>query len=266
MSVSSRAGEPPHERFHKKWGFPLWYGTIASLMGHAAVIVLVLSVDWTATMRAVMAGPEPLLVEWLSLLESREVSAGIPEPATPGVTEPEPDPPAQGSKMGVADLLDVLRDQMPVSYSPVVARTAERATEDETTAANGEAAAADLASILGSIPLDLDLLSTVSPELALSIGGADWPLIRNPNQVENFIKSGYDSIYGADTAKGLVTVAMWIDRDGSVEWTEVYESSGYTGLDELAVEVMSQVARFRPVRRQGVSGTLAVLVSIRFPF
>jgi TonB family protein len=268
MSASSRGDRPQarqtpsaNERLRERWRAWLRYGTAASLVGHAAILLL--SPSWQWSERAPRVVREPLRLEWLPPPETTAdpdgtAAAAAPEPA---VEDPDPEAGEEGSEMGLADLLDVLRDRVPTNFTPVIAQNEERPPE-----ADYNATAVDYSSIVGSGPLDLDRLSTVSPELALSTGTPDWPLIRNPNRVIRFIRSGYDRVHRLEPADGLVTVAMWIDGNGSVEWAEIHESSGYADLDEIALEVLSEVAEFRPVRRQGVTETLALLVSIRFPF
>ena len=274
MPVSSQAGQSvprlpatANELLRTRWQSLFWYSTIASLVGH--VLVITLTPAWEWDQRVVLLAREPLRVEWLLIVEPPEEPAGGNGEAAPVETasnepEPEPEAGAGGSgTTGLADLLDVLRDRMPGSFTPV----ATQEGDGTPTADYGSAALEAITSQLESLPLDLSRLSTVSPELALGTAVQGWPLIRNPNQVVSFIRSGYDRARRADAPEaGRVTVAMWIDRNGSVEWAEVHESSGDVGLDEIALDVFSRVAEFRPVRSQGTSGTLAMLVSIRFPF
>jgi len=252
-----------NELLRTRWQSLFWYGTIVSLVGH--VLVITLTPAWEWGQRVVHVGREPLRVVWLPIVEPPEEPAGGDGEAAPVETASnEPEAGAGGSgTTGLADLLDVLRDRMPGSFMPVAAQEGDGTP----TADYSSAALEAITSQPESLPLDLSRLSTVSPELALGTAVQGWPLIRNPNQVVSFIRSGYDRARRADAPEeGRVTVAMWIDRNGSVEWAEVHESSGDVGLDEIALDVFSRVAEFRPVRSQGTSGTLAMLISIRFPF
>ncbi len=278
MPVLSQAGQSVPRRpatandlLRTRWRPLFWYGTLASLVGH--VLVITLTPAWEWGQGVVLVAREPLRIERLPTVEPpeepAEVEAEAAAPAETASDEPEAGAGGSGTETGtgLADLLDLLRDRMPGSFTPVAAQEGDGTpTADYDSALGGITSQLDQ---LESLPLDLSRLSTVSPELALGTAVQGWPLIRNPNQVVRFIRSGqvaYDRARRADAPEGLVTVAMWIDRNGSVEWAEVHESSGDVGLDEIALDVLSRVAEFRPVRSQGASGMLALLVSIRFPF
>jgi TonB family protein len=121
------------------------------------------------------------------------------------------------------------------------------------------------AELLGTNPMDLDRLSAVRPELVLTVPSA-WVLIRNPLEVEQFIQRSYRSGVLSRGANGSVSVALWIDESGSVEWAEISESSGRPDLDRVALALFSEVAAFRPARDEGVPVPRSVIFSVRFPW
>jgi TonB family protein len=64
----------------------------------------------------------------------------------------------------------------------------------------------------------------------------------------------------------MLTVAMWIDERGSVEWAEIYRSSGHEHLDESALELFQEVVSFLPARERGVHVPMAVVFGLSYPW
>jgi TonB family protein len=123
----------------------------------------------------------------------------------------------------------------------------------------------DFSDLPGGNPMDLDRLTALRPELSLSMPSF-WVLIRNPIEVEQFIQRSYRSGDLARGADGSVSVALWIDESGSVEWAEISQSSGRPDLDRVALALFSEVAEFRPARDEGVAVPRSVIFSVRFPW
>ncbi len=122
-----------------------------------------------------------------------------------------------------------------------------------------------LALLLETSPLDLGLSRLVGlrPRIVLP-GTSAWILIRNPAEVERFMRR---MTYGEDSGvEGLVDVALWIDEWGSVEWAEISRSSGDQGIDEIALALFNEVASFRPARDRGVRVSLSAIFSVPFPW
>ena len=122
-----------------------------------------------------------------------------------------------------------------------------------------------LALLLETSPPDLGLSRLVGlrPRIVLP-GTSAWILIRNPAEVERFMRR---MTYGEDSGvEGLVDVALWIDEWGSVEWAEISRSSGDQGIDEIALALFNEVASFRPARDRGVRVSLSVIFSVPFPW
>ena len=121
----------------------------------------------------------------------------------------------------------------------------------------------DLENRLETSTLDLSRLSGVRPELVLP-GVSMWLLLRNPEEVEEFMK--VSAYRGTAAAQGLVGVTVWIDERGSVEWSEITRSSGRPELDETALALFNEVVSFRPARDQGVRVSMSVIFSVAFPW
>jgi TonB family protein len=123
----------------------------------------------------------------------------------------------------------------------------------------------DFADLPDNDPMDLDRLTALRPELSLSMPSF-WVLIRNPIEVEQFIQRSYRSGDLGRGVDGSVSVALWIDEQGSVEWAEISQSSGRPDLDRVALALFSEIAQFRPARDEGVAVPRSVIFSVRFPW
>jgi TonB family protein len=95
---------------------------------------------------------------------------------------------------------------------------------------------------------------------------ASWVLVRNPDEVDEFMSRVYSRGELEPQAKGSVDVTLWIDERGSVEWAEIAASSGRTDMDEIALALFNEVARFRPAREEGVSISRSVIFTVNFPW
>jgi TonB family protein len=113
--------------------------------------------------------------------------------------------------------------------------------------------------------LDLESLAAVLPELAL-VDLSSWVLVRNPREVDEFMRRTYD--YGELSAdqSGLVSVALWIDERGVVRWADIDRSSGRTDMDEVALELFREVALFLPARHEGVPVSRPAIFFVNFPW
>ena len=121
----------------------------------------------------------------------------------------------------------------------------------------------DLALLLETSPLDLSRLSAVRPQIVLP-GTSAWILIRNPEEVDQFMNGNF---YRLDSeVQRLVNVAVWIDEWGSVEWAEISKSSGLGEIDEIALALFNEVATFRPARDRGVRVSMSAIFSVPFPW
>jgi len=113
--------------------------------------------------------------------------------------------------------------------------------------------------------LDLDRLTEIRPELAVLIPSM-WILLRNPSAVEAFLRRSYGRWSLDRSQPASVTVTVWIDTKGSVEWAEVSRSSGRNNLDEAALALFNEVVAFRPARQDGVSVSGSATFALLFPW
>lgn len=113
--------------------------------------------------------------------------------------------------------------------------------------------------------LDLESLAAVLPELAL-VDLSSWVLVRNPREVDEFMKRTYDYGELSGDVSGLVSVALWIDERGVVQWADIDRSSGRSDMDEVALELFREVALFLPARHEGVPVSRPAIFFVNFPW
>ncbi len=123
----------------------------------------------------------------------------------------------------------------------------------------------ELADLPASDSLDLGRLSGLRPELAFMTASA-WVLIRNQEEVEAYLRRTYREGRLDPLVRGTVSITLWIDQQGAVEWAEVSQSSGRTDLDEVALALFNEVADFRAARDRGQTVSRSVTFSLNFPW
>jgi TonB family protein len=123
----------------------------------------------------------------------------------------------------------------------------------------------ELADLPATDSLVLGRLSGLRPELAFMTASA-WVLIRNQEEVEAYLRRTYSQGRLDPLVRGTVSITLWIDQQGSVEWAEVSQSSGRTDLDEVALALFNEVADFRAARDRGQTVSRSVTFSLNFPW
>ena len=147
----------------------------------------------------------------------------------------------------------------------VEAEAASTDAEEGAPSIGGDARTTELAELPEPDSLSLDRLSSLRPELAFMTASA-WVLIRNQAEIEAHLRRSYRNGRLDPQASGSVSVTLWIDRRGSVEWAEVSESSGRLDLDEFTLALFNEVATFRAAREQGVYVSRSVTFSVNYPW
>ncbi|HSR43497.1 MAG TPA: energy transducer TonB, partial [Longimicrobiales bacterium] len=113
--------------------------------------------------------------------------------------------------------------------------------------------------------LGLYRLSSLRPELAFAAPGS-WILVRNPSAVRRFLLKRFGQAGLDSTPRGWLSVAIWVDETGSVEWAEIDRSSGIPEMDATALELFREVVSFRPARERGVPVSIAAIFQLRYPW
>lgn len=110
----------------------------------------------------------------------------------------------------------------------------------------------------------LDYLSAATPQLASATPDVGWPQIRNPTVITRFLSGEFNELHQMFGVNGHVSVAMWIDERGSVEWARVSQSSGDLRLDDIALALFEDVVAFAPARSRGRGVPVQVTISVPF--
>lgn len=106
--------------------------------------------------------------------------------------------------------------------------------------------------------LSLERLSALRPELVLA-SPASWLVVRNPEEVSRFLESRLqEQVVDAGSA-GSLSVSLWVDEHGSVEWAEINRSSGSGHVDQTALTLFRDVVAFRPAREDGMRVPVAAI-------
>jgi hypothetical protein len=112
--------------------------------------------------------------------------------------------------------------------------------------------------------LNLDQLSALTPRVTDRNEALAWPLIRNPSVVDRALRAKVAAGRLLFEPRKLVSVALGINERGGVDWAEVFESSGQTQVDEVAVSLFNEVVMFAPARHRGSPVPVSIIISILF--
>lgn len=246
-----RKGIRSNRHWKERWSVWVTRSTVAAAIAHA--VLFVLWPVWDISRRTSQESPMEV-VQIQPILSSSFVGEEFDSPTTalPSPEELEMDRASGGGseveeeEMG-GDLLAGLNEPDPSLAFPVLRGTAyERPAPP-----------------LPSDDLNLDEVM-VHPRVANLPPTIAWPLIRNPAAVVRYLRTRYNPVHSAPDLTGTVSVAMWVNERGSVEWSEVRESSGNPLLDQIALVMFNEVVLFRPARSRGAP--VPVTVVIRVPF
>jgi TonB family protein len=276
-----------NERFKDLWENRVAWSTVAAVGFHAALF------GWAGfrIVRPLVIEPAPTSGQLVVLPPAFAQGAGlegIASPlAVPEEASPEADPPESGGLEGAeeggsgdADVMDLWTaaaarlGRSGLYRAEVVELDEDPSLEEEEGESDSlSVATLDSADVLADlahgdsleVELDLDRLTELRPELAVMIPSM-WILLRNPTQVESFLRRSYGRWALDRTRPGAVTVTVWIDTKGSVEWAEVSRSSGRNNLDEAALALFNEVVAFRPARQEGVAVSGSATFALLFPW
>lgn len=288
--------EPPSKKVPVRTANDRWKGrrrlrvacSIAlAVVLHAAVFVL-----WPAGEVEEPGTDSPLnALELLQVAQSSAERNGsssdvVPVPAAPVVqagdsagsegeaeNEDEGDGRSDGAEARIAgmsdSLFDRIRDRAPrptlTEPEPEAREEDPAASDDELLAGSETPSAADVPNMLELSELELERLSEVRPELALT-APSGWVTVRNPTDVRRFMKRIYNRGVMDPDASGSVSVALWIDEKGSVEWAEITDSSGREAMDRVALDLFREVVTFWPAREEGAPVPTSAIFSVVFPW
>lgn len=112
---------------------------------------------------------------------------------------------------------------------------------------------------------NLDRLRSLDPDVAVGLGSSEV-LLRNPGEVVGFKETMARRHPRVANTEAWVSVAIWVDENGSVEWAEVSDSSGSELLDRVALALFTDVVAFRPALDRGDRVPKSMLFYLLFPW
>lgn len=90
------------------------------------------------------------------------------------------------------------------------------------------------------------------------------PALRNGNQLSQQLQRRYPPMLKDAGIGGVTTLWVEIDESGGVLQTRVFESSGYDQFDQLAQQLMTEVANFSPAMNRDQPVRVWIQLPIRF--
>ncbi|MEX0912799.1 MAG: energy transducer TonB, partial [Gemmatimonadota bacterium] len=90
------------------------------------------------------------------------------------------------------------------------------------------------------------------------------PELTNRNEFGQALQRRYPSTLRDAGIGGTVLIWVFINEQGEVENTQVQESSGYEQLDNVAAELMANVARFSPAQNRDQNVPVWVALPVTF--
>lgn len=266
--------------FKARWQARVNWSTMAAVGLHAVLFL------WFPTWKLARLSPgstvETTGIELVALDEGAQSPGGalraaivVGDDAEPPPEEPDPDDGSGPSESDLGGATERLREELRRRTAPrpvVVEPETEVAPEDDRRTAAEEAEEEDgegtqigggyslseFETLTEDERLALERLSTLRPELAFT-SPSSWILLRNPSEVGDFLEERFGASSIGPGARGALSVAIWVDEQGSVEWAEITRSSGDQDLDESALELFKEVVSFRPARQGGVRVPMAVI-------
>lgn len=274
-----------NDRMKAQWNTVVAWSMMAAAGFHAAMFVFL--PKWERSEPPPDRPTQFIQLEGISFLEYEEPSTGglvaTPAASLDGLVSSEEDTLRNETSFEVrlalsdaerAELSAQLRDRLlrRASHIPTItdvepeAEQEEASQSDETSPNIGAGAStADFQSLRGLSRLDLERLSSVRPEVAL-VASSEWVLLRNPAEVERFMSRRERMRRPTSAPEATVSVAVWINDSGHVEWAEIVGSSGRAELDEMALDLFSDVVTFRPARLEGVPMPTSAIFFLSFPW
>lgn len=299
MSDSARSPDSPpgrhapsaNDRLKDQWGRHLAWSLVFAVLLHA--LVFSLSPEWTFSERAEVdrLGAASRAINVTRLLPAGGLAAtapGTPVRERPDSTAEESATEAasgeeKGAGEGTVYSQDELWNRLDRADRPALALTepSEPAVEEpepdgaeeKRARSHGSGRGPSIGGRATTIGVsdsgddapELGRLRSLRPEVVTGLASSEV-LLRNPSEVVEFKKFAARRRPAVATTHAVVGVAVWVDRNGSVEWAEVSESTGSDVLDETALTLFRRVVAFRPALEDGERVPKSMLFYILFPW
>lgn len=276
----SRQATLYRDQAKERWNTRMAWSMMAATAAHAAMFAF-----WPTEARTAPA-PEleiafepPTFVSFFDLPAGPDLPPGtMPVPTEAASAPLAPEAPEQPgvTREDLVDLADDLRNRLVrgASYEPQISslgfeRIGGAPTSDTTSVGgdigSGEDYPDEYSDLRGLSALDLERLSALRPDVALE-ATSNWVLVRNPIEVGAYMRRNSVLEETDPEASGTVSVALWVSATGSVEWAEIVASSGKPDLDDIALNLFSEVVSFRPARLEGRPMPMSAVFTINFPW
>ena len=264
----------------ERWNTRMAWSMMVATAAHASMFVL-----WPMETRPAptpdleIAFEPPTFVSFYDLPVGPDLPPGtMPVPQQAGSAPLAPEAPEQPgvTRDDLVDIAEDLRNRLVrgASYVPKIEtlgfeRIGGVPTSDTTTIGgemgSGEYYPDEYANLRGLSALDLERLSALRPDVALE-ASSNWVLVRNPLEVGAYMRRSSTREDDDPEAAGSVSVALWVSATGSVEWAEIVRSSGQSDLDDIALNLFSEVVSFRPARLEGRPMPMSAVFTINLPW
>ena len=276
----SRPATQSRDLAREQWNTRMGWSMMAATAAHASMFAFWPTGAGPAPMPDLAMDLEPpTYVSFYDLPVGPDLTPGtMPVPLREGSAPLTPEAPEQPG-MTREDLLDLeedLRNRLVsgARYIPTIEtlgfeRVGEAPASDSTTIGGDMGAGEDYpdeySPLRGLSALDLERLSALRPNVTLE-ASSSWLLVRNPLAVGTYMRRTSPREDVDNQATGSVSVALWVSASGSVEWAEIVGSSGRSDLDDIALNLFSEVVSFRPARLEGRPMPMSAIFTINFPW
>ena len=279
-----------NDEWKAQWNTRVKWSTAAAVAVHVAVLAI--GPHWEISAPELADELDSDQMAWISLFAPPSTGRGASPGAAPvalvadsTTTASDVGDGADGAQLSMEEYSAAIRQRL-LRRGPPVATLAEVEPEPEpeptqsptseemqgqdgdgpnSPSIGGSASTADLSMLPEPTSMDLSRLAALRPDIVLA-GAAAWVLVLNPREVLRFMRESFSKQSLGPGVSGSASVVLFIDERGSVEMAEIGQSSGIPEIDEIFLELFSEVVAFRPARDQGVPVPRSAVFSVPFPW
>ena len=271
-----------NQEWKAQWNTRMVWSTVAAVAVHA--VIFAVGPNWEIPPSQLEAELESADMAWISLFAAPASGMGASPGAPPiailpdsTASNPQVGEGGDGGETTMEDYSELVRLRLlrrgaplPTIVEPEPEPESPSADDPsgegrQSTSIGGGASTADLAGLPEPTSLDLARLSSLRPDIVLA-GAAAWVLVLNPGEIVRFMRESFSRQELGPGVRGSVSVVLFIDEQGSVEWAEINQSSGIPDVDEVVLQLFNEVVAFRPARDQGVPVPRSAVFSIPYPW
>ena len=279
-----------NDAWKAQWNTRLVWSCVAAVAVH--VVVIVIGPDWEVASPALDPELESDGMAWISLFAPPSTGRGASPGASPVARAADSIPPAaevgegaDGAQMTEEEYSAAIRQRVlrggglkPTLAEPEPEPDPEPEQNDasegpqeldgdgeNSPSIGGSASTAGLSMLPEATSMDLSRLAALQPDIVLA-GSEAWVLVLNPREVLRFMRESFSQHSLGPGMSGSVSVVLFINEQGSVEMTEIGQSSGLPDIDEIFLKLFREVVAFRPARDRGVPVPRSAVFEVPFPW